>query len=55
MDMGGQYLFSGFDGAVISLLLGGDYVDPETGKKVQPTMEEAVRNALSQEVLAMVR
>ena len=56
MDMGGQYLFSGFDGAIISLLLGcEDKVDPETGKKVAPTMEEMVIAALSQPVLAFVK
>lgn len=55
MDMGGQYLFSGFDGAVISLLLGGEQVNPETGEKVQLTMEEAVQKALTQEVLMLVQ
>ena len=56
MEMGGQYLFSGFDGAIISLLLGGEEkVDPETGKKVAPTMEEMVLTALNQEVLSLIK
>jgi hypothetical protein len=49
-------VFSGFDGAVISLLLGGEAkVNPETGEKVKPSMEDAVRDALSQPVLALVK
>lgn len=56
MDQGGQYLFSGFDGAVVSLLLGGEAkVDEKTGKVVRPTMDEMVNMALSQEVLALVQ
>ena len=56
MEHGGQYLVSGFDGSVISLILGGEEkVDPETGKKVKPTMEEVVQSALSQEVLLLVK
>lgn len=56
MDQGGQYLFSGFDGAVVSLLLGGEAkIDEQTGKVVQPTMEEMVNIALTQEVLTLVQ
>lgn len=56
MDHGGQYLFSGFDGAVVSLLLGGEpVIDEKTGKVVQPTMEEMVNIALTQEVLTLVQ
>ena len=56
MDHGGQYLFSGFDGAVVSLLLGGEAkIDEKTGKVVQPTMEEMVNIALTQEVLTLVQ
>jgi len=56
MDDAGTYVFSGFDGAVISLLLGGEAkVNPETGEKVKPSMEDAVRDALSQPVLALVK
>lgn len=56
MDDAGTYVFSGFDGAVVSLLLGGEEkVDPETGAKVRPSMEDVVRTALSQPVLALVK
>ena len=56
MDDAGTYVFSGFDGAVISLLLGGEAkVNPETGEKVKPSMEDVVRDALSQTVLALVK
>ena len=56
MDMGGQYIFSGFDGAIVSLLLSGDgEIDKKTGEVKQLSMEEAVEMALSQEVLALVQ
>lgn len=52
-----SYFFSGFDGAVVSFLLGGDaeIVDEKTGEKRLPTAEELVEIALSQEVIALVR
>ena len=49
----GTYLYSGFDPAVISLLLGKD-ID-NTPNKQAPTMEEVVHNALHQEVLEMLK
>lgn len=56
MDMPGQYLLSGFDGAIISLILGGSQeVDEKTGEVKQLSMEEAVLKALSQEVLTLVQ
>lgn len=56
MEHGGQYLVSGFDGSVISLILGGEVkIDPNTGKKIQPTMDEIVQAALTQEVLQLVQ
>lgn len=55
MDMGGQYLLSGFDGSIISILLGSSNLDEKTGEVKQLSMEELVSNALTQEVLAMVR
>ena len=56
MDMGGQYIFSGFDGAIISLILGGDgEIDEKTGQVKQLSMEEAVQKALSQEILTLVQ
>ena len=56
MDDAGTYMFSGFDGAVISFLLGGDMpvkVD-ENGKKVQPSMEDIITTAFNQEALALI-
>jgi len=57
LDDQSSYFFSGFDGAVISFLLGGDaeIVDDKTGEKRMPTAEELVQIALNQEVIAMVR
>ena len=54
MDHGGQYLLSGFDGAVVSLILSGK-VDEKTGQVIQMTMEESVNAALTQEVLTLVQ
>jgi len=56
MDDAGTYMISGFDGAVISFILGGDApvkVD-ENGKKVQPSMEDVINAALNQEALALI-
>ena len=52
-----SYFFSGFDGAVVSFLLGGDaeIVDEKTGEKRIPTAEEIVQIALSQELISLVR
>ena len=51
MDDSGTYMFSGFDGAIISTLLG----DKQTAsdKKV-PSMEDIINKAMSQEILAMI-
>ena len=55
MEHGGQYLVSGFDGAIASLILNGEVkTDPNTGKKIQPSMEDVVNEALTQEVLLLV-
>lgn len=57
MDDAGTYMVSGYDGAIISFLLGGDVpvkVD-ETGKKVQPSMEDIINAAFSQEALALIK
>lgn len=57
MEDGGTYMLSGFDGAVVSFILGGDIpvkVD-EKGNTVQPSMEDIVNAALNQEVLALVK
>lgn len=52
LDEAGTYLFSGFDGAIISLLLGGDVTDD--GEKSM-SMEELLHKALNQEVLQAVQ
>ena len=55
MDKKGMYLVSGFDGSIVSLILGGEEkVNEVTGKKEAKSMEEAVIEALSQEVLQFV-
>jgi len=51
IDEGGTYVFSGWDGAIISLLLGGDEEIDENGEKRQLTLEEMIDKALSQEIL----
>ena len=51
MDDGGCYFFSGFDGAIASLLLGKEQQD----KKPSKTMEEVLTEALTQEVLLYVK
>lgn len=53
MDQGGNYMFSGFDGSIITLLLGGDEPTKPDGKPL--TMEEMVEKALSQEIFAFVK
>lgn len=56
MDDKQTYMFSGFDGAVVSFLLGGDgFTDPQTGAKVQPTMVDIVNAALGQEALSLIQ
>ena len=57
LDDSSSYFFSGFDGAIVSFLLGGDaeIVDDKTGEKRMPTAEELVQIALSQEVISLVR
>lgn len=57
IEDGGSYFISGFDGATISLLLGGDtdVIDEKTGEKRAMTAEELVDAALGQEILQMVK
>jgi len=55
MDCGGTYNISGFDGSIVSFLLGGEtVVDPQTGEKRVATMEEIIDKALNQEVLSVL-
>ena len=52
----GAYFFSGFDGSIISMLLNEEAVrDVETGEMRQPTAEEMVMKALSQEILNYIK
>ena len=53
MDQGGNYMFSGFDGSIVTLLLGGDEQTRPDGTPL--TMEEMVNKALSQEIFSFVR
>lgn len=55
LDDRNTYFFSGFDGSIITLLLGGEeVVDKETNEKRKPTMEEMLDMALNQEILLKV-
>jgi len=49
----GTVLVSGFDGAIVTSILGGmeEVVDKETGEKRKPTPEEVMQKALDQEIL----
>jgi hypothetical protein len=50
----GQIFLSGFDGSIVSLLLGGEakQIEKEKGRPI--TSEEAVQIALSQEILSYI-
>jgi hypothetical protein len=52
MEDAGTYMFSGFDGSILSILLGTE--PSSTNEKKTPTMEEIVDTALNQEVLTLV-
>jgi hypothetical protein len=54
MDDAGTYMFSGFDPAVITFLLGGE-IPVETKDKKAPSMEDVIELAFNQDVIAMVR
>jgi len=49
MDEGGTYVFSGFDGAILSLLLG-ENTQHNDDSKEKPSLEEMIVEALSQEI-----
>lgn len=53
IDEGGTYVFSGFDGSVVTLLTGANAVATKTG--AQPTMMEMIQTALDQDVLKLVQ
>jgi hypothetical protein len=55
MEDAGTYMFSGFGGAVISFLLGGEEIAAKSNdSKAMPTMEDIIKTAFEQEVLALV-
>ena len=53
MNDAGNYLFSGFDGSIITLLLGGEEQEKMDNKPL--SMAEMVNKALSQEIFSFVR
>jgi hypothetical protein len=57
LNDGGCYFISGFDGSVISTLLGGEsqVIDEKTGKKRLPSMEELIYIVMNQEVLNLLK
>ena len=54
MEHGGTYMFSGYDGSIVSFLLGGDTV-VNSDNKAMPTMEDIINSAFNQEVITMIR
>lgn len=51
----GNILISGFDGSIISLILGGNTkTNMDTTENVVPSMKEVVLNALNQEILTLI-
>lgn len=55
IDDAGTYVFSGFDGAVLTLLLGGEQQSEDGQKKERPSMKDAMELALSQELLTCLK
>lgn len=53
MEHGGTYMISGYDGSIVSFLLGGDMAVKTPDKKM-PSMEDIVQAAFEQEVLSLV-
>lgn len=53
MENGGTYMMSGFDGSIISFLLGGDLVVKTPDKKM-PSMEDIIQAAFNQEVFSLI-
>ena len=53
----GAYYLSGFDGSIMGMLLGQEMkvIDKESGEKRNPTAEEMVEKALSQEILNYIK
>jgi hypothetical protein len=53
MEHGGTYMISGYDGSIVSFLLGGDMAVKTPDKKM-PSMEDIVQAAFNQEVLSLI-
>lgn len=53
MEHGGTYMISGYDGSVVSFLLGGDMAVKTPDKKI-PSMEDIIQAAFNQEVLSLI-
>lgn len=53
MEHGGTYMISGYDGSIVSFLLGGDMAVKAPDNKM-PSMEDIVQAAFNQEVLSLV-
>jgi hypothetical protein len=53
MENGGTYMMSGFDGSIISFLLGGD-IGVKTPDKKMPSMEDIIQAAFNQEVFSLI-
>lgn len=54
LDNKNSYMISGFDGSVISLLLGGNAIDNRADKP-SPSMEELINISLNQEILQFLK
>ena len=54
LENGGSYFLSGFDGSIVTLLLGGELAEIEKEEKRVPTMDELIGVALGQEILSYV-
>ena len=53
MEHGGTYMMSGFDGSIISFLLGGDMTTQTTNNKI-PSMEDIIQAAFNQEIISLI-
>lgn len=53
MENGGTYMMSGYDGSIVSFLLGGEMAVKTPDKKM-PSMEDIVQAAFNQEVLTLI-
>lgn len=53
MEHGGTYMMSGFDGSIISFLLGGDMTTQTTNNKM-PSMEDIIQAAFNQEIISLI-